>query len=227
MGGKKAIQEAERAPLKERGADLYSTCYAALACLLAAEGKRLPRQILEPCCGPGAIVLPLRARGFKVVATDLFDWGCPNSTFGQDYDIELLEKVPTGIRGIVTNAPFKIAFKAANAMLRSAPYVALFFRLNFLESEERDGWFSEMGLSRHHIITDRLPMMHRFGWDGARLKNSRTCYSWYVFDRRNGVRKRSWETTQIRWKDAIKAWPMMDGDVPQGVREGELELFRK
>jgi hypothetical protein len=199
----KQINEAERAPLAERGLDLYSTCYPALAVLLQAEGSRLPKQIIEPCCGPGALVIPLRAMGYAVRAYDIVDWGCPDSYAG--YDVRDMEIVRPGW-GIVTNPPFQIAYEAANAMLTSAHYVALFLRLQFLESEQRHGWFEHMGLSRLHIITDRLPMMHRYGWEGNKIGSSRMAYCWFVFDRRHG-RQEGTIIKWWRWKDCVKQFP--------------------
>lgn len=218
------VHEVSRAPLSERGADLYATGYEALAVLFEAEGRKLPKKLWEPCCGTGALVLPLRNRGYHVVATDLYDWNCPGAETGQSWDVEIA-MAPNGVQGVITNPPFKIAFQAVNAMLRHSPYVAVFLPLTFLESEQRDGWFSQMGLSRMHIITDRLPTMHRYGWAGRKIKNSRKCYAWYVFDRRRGVRK-SWETYQWQWKRCVKIHTIMEGDVPPHSDPGEMELFK-
>lgn len=220
-----AIHEVSQSSHAVRGADLYATGYESLAVLLQAEGRRLPRVLWEPCAGTGALVLPLRNRGYTVIATDLHDWQCPDAETGQDWDIEIATP-PKGIKGTITNPPFKIAFSAVNAMLRSSPYVAAFLPLTFLESNQRDGWFSANGLSRMHIITDRLPTMHRFGWTGPKIKNSRKCFAWYVFDRRNGVRKRSWETYQWSWKEAVKVHRLMDGDLPTSTEAGALPLFK-
>lgn len=221
-----AVHEVSRAPLAERGADLYATGYEALAVLFQAEGKRLPKHLWEPCCGTGALVLPLRNRGYKVIATDLHDWQCPGSETGQEWDIEIAVKPEGKVEGAMTNPPFKIAFEAVNAMLRHSRYVAVFLPLTFLESNQRNGWFSQVGLSRMHIITDRLPTMHRFGWQGRKIKNSRKCFAWFVFDRRKRVRKISWETYQWSWKEAVKQFPIMDGDLPTATEAGEMPLFK-
>ena len=81
-----------------------------------------------------------------------------------------------------------------------------------------------MGLSHLIIISDRLPMLHRFGWEGSKLKASRLAYAWFVFDRRNGVRK-GWDTTQILWRDAIKQYPIREGDLFTEALAEELPLF--
>lgn len=205
-----AIPETTRAPLHVRGPDLYSTAYEAVAVLLSAESHALPKRLWEPCCGPGAIVRPLRRLGYQVLASDLKDWGCPDSHPGYDVlDIH----APGEFDGIVTNPPFRIAHKAATAMLSQSAYVTLFFRLQFLESNERHGWFSHMGLSRVHIITDRLPMMHRYGWTGRRIGKGRQAYAWFVFDRRQGQRRAAPTLHFWSWRREVKFHPPHKGDL--------------
>jgi len=53
-----------RAPLSERGDDLYETPPAAVHALLRVEA--LPKVIWEPACGPGSIVKVLRGAGYRV-----------------------------------------------------------------------------------------------------------------------------------------------------------------
>ena len=38
---------------------------------------------------------------------------------------------------------------------------------------------------RVHVFRNRLPMMHRHGWDGPRASSS-TAYAWFVFDKKHG-----------------------------------------
>ena len=52
----------------ERGLDAYFSRPEATAALLAIEHGRSPRHLWEPAAGDGAIVRPLRAAGFDVVA---------------------------------------------------------------------------------------------------------------------------------------------------------------
>src|SRR5262249_8719958 len=71
-------------PYSERGVDLYETPTPAVHALLAAEPLP-PGNVWEPACGPGAIVRVLREAGHRVVATDLVDYGCPDSAGGVDF----------------------------------------------------------------------------------------------------------------------------------------------
>jgi hypothetical protein len=70
-------------PYAERGLDVYETPECAVRALLKAESLTGP--IWEPACGPGAIVRVLREAGHKVIATDIADYGCPDSTGGVDF----------------------------------------------------------------------------------------------------------------------------------------------
>ena len=55
----------------ERGLDAYFTCPEAIETLILLEGDRIPQRIWEPAAGDGAIVLPLRATGRTVLASDI------------------------------------------------------------------------------------------------------------------------------------------------------------
>lgn len=76
----------QRHALSEHGNDLYETPPEAVHALLKVE--RLPRHIWEPACGPGAITHILRAAGHIVHATDLVDYGCPDSEAAVDFLME-------------------------------------------------------------------------------------------------------------------------------------------
>lgn len=211
----------------ERGDDFYASPYAALPPLLLAEGERLPRTIWEPSCGNGALVLPLRNRGFDVVATDLNDWGCPDATGGVDF----LEAVadpfaPAGHFGIVTNPPFGVVRDYIERAVTRAPYTALLLRLAFLESEGRMDWFPTVGLSRVHVIGERLPMMHRHGYDGPKLSNAGMCFAWFIFEREAiaGAR-REVPLAWVSWKAACRVYPETAADLPRPALERTGGLF--
>lgn len=208
----------------ERGPDFYASPYAALPPLLCAEGKRLPRTLWEPSCGNGALVLPLRNRGYDVVATDLHDWGCPTSHGGIDFlsSVSSLYK-PTGSFGIVTNPPFGIVEEFVERAVSMAPYVALLLRLAFLESEGRMNWFPRVGLRRVHVIGERLPMMHRHGYEGPKLSNAGMCFAWFIFEAGKRPAKQV-PCRWVSWKDSARRYPQMDGDEPPTAKD-QLGLF--
>lgn len=213
-----------------RGDDFYASPYAALPPLLVAEGRRLPRTIWEPAAGNGALVIPLRNRGFTVHATDLNDWGCPQSEADVDFTGQIaaeygasLSRSHQGKIGIVTNPPFGIIEPFVERAVAMAPYVALLCRLAFLESEGRMNWWRKVGLRRVHLIAERLPMMHRHGYAGPKLSNAGMCFAWFIFE----TGKRPALQVPVRWvswKEACRRYPQTDADAPPMARD-QLGLF--
>jgi hypothetical protein len=146
--------------LADREDDLYETPLVAVRALLRVES--LPHRIWEPACGPGSIVNVLRAAGHEVFASDLVDYGCPDSTSRIDFLME--RTTPTGVEAIVTNPPFKLAAEFVAHALGLVPRVAMLLRLGFLESERRTEILESRALARVHVFRNRLPRMHRAGW---------------------------------------------------------------
>jgi hypothetical protein len=170
-----------RAPLRERGHDLYETPECATRALLRAED--LPHRIWEPACGRGAIVNILRAHGHEVVASDLVDYGVPVTCPGyRNVDFLTEGRAPEGTQAILTNPPFKLANEFVEHALELCPLVIMLLRLAFLESERRTRILESGTLARVHIFRRRLPMMHRHNWDGPKA-SSGMAFAWYVWSR--------------------------------------------
>jgi len=213
-----------------RGDDFYASPYAALPPLLVAEGKRLPRVLWEPAAGNGALAIPARNRGFTVHATDLRNWGCPDCEPDIDFTGPLAIEYADDLRrtygdgfGIFTNPPFGIIREFVERASELAPYTAILARLAFLESEGRFNWWPRVGLRRVHIIAERLPMMHRHGYDGPKLSNAGMCFAWFIFE----PGKRTLKHVPVRWvswKQACRRYPQTEADVPP-TAEGRLPLF--
>jgi hypothetical protein len=173
---------AKRSPHRERGFDLYETPPEAVHGLLAHQP--LPRCVWEPACGPGAIVRVLREAGHQVYATDLNDWGCPDSLSRVDFLME--RKAPVQVQAIVTNPPYMIANAFIHLALDLVPLVCMLLPVQFVEGGERDRRRDELidggRLARLLVFRERLPMMHRHGWDGAQATSTRT-FAWFIWDR--------------------------------------------
>lgn len=168
-----------------RGLDAYFSPPEAVASLIGIEADRLPKRILEPAAGDGAIVRPLRKAGHTVIASDIADYGLDDCRTGVDY---LKAKPISGVGGVVTNPPYKLAVQFAQKAIREAPYLALLLRTNFLESTSRLKFFREYQPARIWISSRRLPMMHRLGWEGPRAP-SNTCFAWFVWDREEAQKR--------------------------------------
>jgi hypothetical protein len=162
----------------ERGDDFYATPPAAVQALLSV--YQPSHRIWEPACGDGAIVKVLRAAGHDVIATDLNDWGCPQSSARVDFLME--RAAPPQCRCIITNPPYRLAEQFIAHALRLVPEVAMLCRLAFLESARRTQLLERSGLHRVIVFRDRLPMMHRHGWTGPKNSSS-TAFAWFCWSR--------------------------------------------
>lgn len=187
--------QVNRAPLSERRNDLYDTPSEAVYALLKVEA--LPSMIWEPACGTGNIVKVLREAGHQVFATDLNDRGCPDS-----FDrIDFLFPVDCQCGAIVTNPPFQLAEQFVRRALERAPLVVMLLRLAFYESEKRADILEGAGLANIHCFANRLPMMHRAGWEG-RKANSGMAFAWYVWRRGHAkptvIDRIRWEPRNVR-----------------------------
>jgi hypothetical protein len=169
---------AQRAPFADRGHDLYETPTVAVEALLRVEP--LPHYLWECAAGRGNIVNVLRAAGHMVLASDLVDYGDPTHFARRDFLME--RKAPEGCEAIITNPPYKLAEEFVAHALDLCPLVVMLLRLAFLESERRRGILEGRGLARVHVFRNRLPMMHRDGWDGPRASFT-VAYAWFVWSR--------------------------------------------
>jgi hypothetical protein len=185
---------AGRNSLADRGADLYETPPQAIQALIRAEP--LPNVIWECACGPGSIVRELRSAGRYVYATDLIDYGCPESEHGIDF---LSAPAPSfAIGAVVTNPPYKLAGEfVAHAIELGIPKIAMLLRLAFLESEKRRPILDCGLLARVHVFRNRLPMMHRDGWAGPKASSS-IAFAWFVWELGH---KWPTELRRISWGD--------------------------
>ena len=161
----------------ERGDDCYETPPEAVWALLKVE--KLPYTIWEPACGPGSIVRVLRAAGHRVKASDLHDYG-----YGYQADFLVADTMDAAaVNCICTNPPYQLAQKfVEKAVGLQVPLVIMLLRLAFLESERRRTVLEHSGLARIHVFRNRLPMMHRKGWDGPKA-SSAIPFAWFVWER--------------------------------------------
>jgi len=183
----------------DRGLDLYQTDPVAVYALL--RHARLPHRIWEPQCGPGNIVRVLRAEGHDVLATDIHDYASRHQDVaGMDF-LQTYEAPYAGIEAIVMNAPFYADMECVDRALDLVPKVYSLMRLTWLESEGRHAFFKQGWLRRVLVFSNRLPMMHRDGWDGP-IATSTIAMAWFCFDREN---RGECVTDWIKWVELTKA----------------------
>jgi hypothetical protein len=183
--------------LAVRKNDLYESPAVAVHALMRAEC--LPTKIWEPAAGRGAIVNPLQDAGHDVLATDLVDYGCGYPA-GVDFLIPgIAESYFDGQEAIVTNPPFKNAAEFVERALTFTPYVAMLLRLAFIESESRRRILDDAPLARVHVFRNRLPMMHRDGWEQT-VTSSAMAFAWFIWDKTHRgpteLHRISWESIE-------------------------------
>jgi hypothetical protein len=186
--------------IKERGDDLYETPAVAIRALLKLEC--IPLTVWEPACGPGAIVRELRDSGRAVVATDLVDYGCPQSIARRDFLME--SEAPAGVPAIVTNPPFKLAEEFAEKAIDLCPEVYMLMRVAFLEGLRWEKLRLRDHLARVWVFAPRLPMMHRAGWDGPVNSNSGMAFGWFCFQRNWALKGGQPTVDWVNWKTMFK-----------------------
>lgn len=188
-------QGTARHALSDRGDDLYETPPEAVEALVRTMDTR--PTIWEPCAGPGSIVLTLRAHGFPVIATELVDRGernCPDGEVGVDFFAQTERRADR----IITNPPYKQADQFIRHALKLGCKTIVLLRLAALEGARR----SDL-IDRHLVAVmpfiERLPMMHRDGWQGQRA-TSATPYAWFMFS--PDERERPVLLERISWRAA-------------------------
>jgi hypothetical protein len=171
------LQRTARHPFAESGDQLYETPACATRALLRVEA--LPFRIWEPAAGRGAIARVLREHGHQVVAEDLRAYdGAERVRPGRDFFAATA--APADCHMIVTNPPFRHADRFIRHGLALVPKVIVLLRLAALEGTGRSDLI-DGSLVRLWIGIERLPMMHRDGWDGPRLNGSAAPYAWFHF----------------------------------------------
>lgn len=173
-------QGASRHALKARRDDLYETPRLATLALLRVE--KLAPCIWEPAAGRGAIARELIAAGHHVEMTDLVAHPGADAGIVSGVDF-LMETSPprADIGDIVTNPPFKIGDEFVRRGLSLAPRVIVLLRLMAIEGRNRSD-LVDRHLRRVWAGVERLPAMHREGWEGNKLAGSGAPFAWFVFE---------------------------------------------
>jgi hypothetical protein len=190
-------QGASRHALKDRGNDLYETPACATKTLLRCE--RLPPIVWEPAAGRGAIKRELEAAGHCVVGTDLVAHPGADDGILTPVDFLLEQRPPAACGCIVTNPPFKNADDFVRHGLRLVPTVIVLLRLMALEGAKR------ADLNDEHLVRvwagiERLPMMHRDGWEGPKNSNSGAPFAWFVFSAEGRPAGSPIELRRVSWR---------------------------
>lgn len=173
--------------------DYYATHPSAVYPLFDAE--RFTPTVIEPACGEGHMARAIEECGYRVVASDVIDRG-----YGSVIDFLASDATPYDI---VTNPPYRLQsefVEHAMGVLRPGGKLALFLKIQFLESAKRRRLFERYPPARIHVFSKRARTAKNgdFGNTGSAL----TCYAWFV------------------WEKGYFGSPMLDWIDPQEVDHG-------
>jgi hypothetical protein len=168
----------ERRITPRSGLDWFRTPAWATEALLDRE--TFPGAVWECAAGDGAMADPIRARGYRVHATDVN----PNRADVSFADFLAQAGMREGCESIVTNPPFKIggAF-ALHALTIGARKVAMIQRLAFLEGQARERQLFRPHPPARVWVFSRRPCM----WAGDQPEipraNGGMAFAWFVWER--------------------------------------------
>ena len=100
------------------------------------------------------------------------------------------------VGAIITNPPYALAKPFVAHALTLVPKVAMLLRLAFLEGTGRTPILDNGMLAKVFVFKNRLPRMHRGGWEGKKSSSS-IAFGWYIWDIHH---KGPTELHRISWK---------------------------
>ena len=174
------------------GPDFYPTPEYGTRALLSVE--RFRGTIWEPACGKGHMSSVLEAAGYRVIATDLYDYGVGET------GVDFFQQRRARARNIVTNPPFNAADEFAIhaiSLLRPGGKLALLERLAGLEGlGRRNAIFWKTPPARVWVFSKRCPMT-KDRLPGPDEGNDIIAFAWFVWDKTSYSGK-----TELGWLKA-------------------------
>ena len=161
--------------------DYYATPPRAVIEILKYES--FSEKIWEPCCGGGHIAETLKGFGFQVQATDLFNYGYGKS------GIDFLKHKTLVDADIVTNPPYiqaELFIRQGISLLTATHKLAMFLRLNFLETQNRGQLFEEYPPALIYVSSSRLGCAPNGNFkkraNGELYYPSSVIYAWFIWE---------------------------------------------
>lgn len=134
--------------------------------------------IWECACGEGHLSKVLEKHGFEVISTDLIYRG-----YGDPEPMNFLEESFEDFEGdIITNPPYKYALKFVQRALESVKQgrkVAMFLKLQFLESKSRREFFLENPPKTIYVSSSRLLCAKNGEFE--KYPSRAVAYAWFVW----------------------------------------------
>jgi hypothetical protein len=129
------------------------------------EYERFEGNILEPCCGKGAISKVLKNKGYNVISSDLIDYN-----YGEVKDLFSIDR---NYDNIITNPPFALKIEMIEHLLKltNRKLILLWYGKNIgnlIESKR------SKGLKNIYLFNKRIDWKEtKIGW----------LFAWYVWEK--------------------------------------------
>lgn len=159
--------------------DYYATEPKAIELLL--EKEQFSPVVWENAVGEGHLAEVLKQHGYKVKCSDIIDRGYPNThildflNFNPNKELDL---------DIITNPPYKYAKQFVEKALQcvsTGHKVAMFLKLQFLESKERKKFFEVAPPKFVYVASGRLICAMNGGFE--KYPSSAIAYAWFVWEK--------------------------------------------
>lgn len=162
--------------------DYYATEPKAVELLMKEENFH--PYVWECACGEGHISEVLKAHGYKVKSSDLYDRGY-EGTETIDFLKVTKEDIKNDVpRDIITNPPYKYAKEFVENALdisMDGAKVAMFLKLTFLEGKARKKLFEVAPPKRIYVFSSRVKCAKNGEFEN--LGSSAVAYAWYVWEK--------------------------------------------
>lgn len=162
--------------------DYYATEPKAVE-LLMKEEKFHP-YIWECACGEGHISEVLKAHGYEVKSSDLYNRGYEGTEIIDFLTVKKEDIDHDFSRDIITNPPYKYAKEFVEKALEismDSTKVAMFLKLTFLEGKARKKLFEVAPPKRIYVFSSRVKCAKNGEFEN--IGSSAVAYAWFVWEK--------------------------------------------
>lgn len=165
--------------------DYYATEPKAVEILL--EQENFGAYVWECACGEGHISEILKANGYRVKSSDLYDRGYEGTEIIDFLSIKKEDTKNDVPRDIITNPPYKYAKEFVEKALEismNGTKIAMFLKLTFLESKARKKLFEKYPPKIVYVSSSRLQCAKNGDFEKyGKGVGTAVAYAWYVWEK--------------------------------------------
>ena len=162
--------------------DYYATEPKAVELLL--EQECFSPYVWECACGEGHISEVLKAHGYKVKSSDLYDRGYEGTETIDFLTVKKEDIYHDFSSDIITNPPYKYAKEFVGKALEismDSTKVAMLLKLTFLEGKARKKLFEIAPPKRIYVFSSRVKCAKNGEFEN--IGSSAVAYAWYVWEK--------------------------------------------